>query len=146
MFPLNDFSVFLITKCFMLNVKGFLDSPLDAIHQICKSSQVIILNVFQYKMSNILQFVANQIHTELLKPARFVFCVIIMVIPSMLCFSSFLTISYCFPWCFRMFPLVFLRFPWVFLMFPLSVSPVSYFRFCEKVSRSIQRISRKFLL
>ena len=28
------------------------------------------------------------------------------------------------------FPHVFLRFPWVFLLFPLSVSPVSYFRFC----------------
>ena len=67
----------------------------------------------------------------MLKPVCFVFCVIIMVIPSMLCFPSFLTISYRFHWCFRMFPLVILRFRWVFLLFPLSVSPVSYFRFCD---------------
>ena len=31
-FPVNDFPVFLITKCFMMDVKGFLDSPLLAIH------------------------------------------------------------------------------------------------------------------
>ena len=31
-FPGNDFQVFLNKKCFMLNVKGFLDSPLQAIH------------------------------------------------------------------------------------------------------------------
>ena len=67
----------------------------------------------------------------MLKPVRFVFCMIIMVIPSMLCFPSFLTISCRFPWCFARFPLVFLRFPQVFLLFSLSVSPVSYFRFCE---------------
>ena len=66
----------------------------------------------------------------MLKPVRFVFFVIIMVIPGILCFLSFLTISYRFPWCFPMFPLVFLQFPQVFLLFPLSVSPVSYFRFC----------------
>ena len=30
--PGNDLPVFLITKCFMLVVKGFLDSPLHAIH------------------------------------------------------------------------------------------------------------------
>ena len=52
----KDFSIFLITKCFMLDVQGFLDSLLDAIHQTCKSFQLIILNVFQYKMSRILQF------------------------------------------------------------------------------------------
>ena len=62
-------------------------------------------------------------------PFRFVFQVIIIAIPSMLRFPSFLTISYRFPWCFHMFPLVFLRFS-VFLLFPPSVSPVSYFRFC----------------
>ena len=33
-----------------------------------------------------------------------------MVIPLILCFSSFLTVSYSFPWCFRMFPPLFLRF------------------------------------
>ena len=52
-----------------------------------------------------------------------------MVIPSMLCFLGFLTVSYRFPWCFRMFPPMFLRFPSVFLLFPRSVSPVSYFKF-----------------
>ena len=67
----------------------------------------------------------------MLKPVRFVFCVIIMEICSILYFSSFVTISYHFPWYFRMLPLVFLRFPRVFLLFPLSVSPVFYFRFCE---------------
>ena len=39
-------------------------------------------------------------------------------------------LPYRFPWCFRMFPLVFLQFRRMFLLFPLSVSPVSYFRFC----------------
>ena len=68
----------------------------------------------------------------MLKPVRFVFCVIIMVIPSILCYPSFLAISYRSTWYFRMFPLVSLRFARVFLLFPLSVSPVSYFRFCLK--------------
>ena len=53
-----------------------------------------------------------------------------MVIPSMLCFSNFLTNFYRFPCCFRMFLLVFLQLLWVFLLFPLSVSLVSCFRFC----------------
>ena len=66
----------------------------------------------------------------MLTPAHFVFCVIIMVIPPVFCFPSFLTISYRFSWCFHIFSLVFLRFPRVFLLFPLSVSPVFYFRFC----------------
>ena len=68
----------------------------------------------------------------MLKPVRFVFYVIIMVIPSILCYPSFLAISYRSTWYFRMFPLVSLRFARVFLLFPLSVSPVSYFRFCLK--------------
>ena len=67
----------------------------------------------------------------MLKPAPFVFCVIITVISSMLRFHSFIAFSCCFPLCFRMFPLVFLRFPWVFLHFTLSVSLFSYFRFCR---------------
>ena len=50
---------------------------------------------------------------------------IITVIPSMLCFPSFLTISYGFPWCLCMFPMVFLRLRPVFLQFPLSVFPPS---------------------
>ena len=80
----------------------------------------------------------------MLKPVRFVFCVSIMVIPSLICFPSFLTISYCFPWCFRLFFLVFLRFPRVFLQFNLNVSPVSYFRFCapllQKTVTFLQRV------
>ena len=52
----NGFPVFLITKSFMLDVKRFLDSPLHAIDLNCKSSQLIILNVFKYKMSRFLQF------------------------------------------------------------------------------------------
>ena len=113
----------------MLEVKGSLDSPLHAVHYTSKSSQLIILSLFQYKMSEILQFWCKLNTSRILNPVRFAFCVIIIVIPSMICFPSFLTISYCFPSCFRMFPLVFLRFPWVFLLFPLSVSTVSYFRF-----------------
>ena len=76
-------------------------------------------------------FGANYIHAELLKLVYFVFCMIIMAIPSMICFPSFLNISCHIPWCFRMFPPVFLRFPQVFLLFPLIVSPVSYFGFCS---------------
>ena len=80
----------------------------------------------------------------MLKPVRFVFCVSIMVILSLICFPSFLTISYCFPWCFRLFFLVFLRFPRVFLQFNLNVSPVSYFRFCapllQKTVTFLQRV------
>ena len=30
--PVNDFPVFLITKCFILDLEGFLDSPLHVIH------------------------------------------------------------------------------------------------------------------
>ena len=60
---------------------------------------------------------------------RFALCVIIMVIPLMLCFPSFLIISYHLPWCFHMFLLVFLQFPQVLLLFPFSVSHVSYFTF-----------------
>ena len=52
---------------------------------------------------------------------------IIMVIPSKLCFSIFLIISYNFPWCFRMFPIVSLWFLQVFLLFPLSFSPTLNF-------------------
>ena len=59
----------------------------------------------------------------------------------MLCFPSFLTISYRFPWCFSMFPLVFLQFPRVFLLLPHSVSLVSYFRFCWPV---LQNTSAKY--
>ena len=40
----------------MLDVKGYPDSLLYSIHQTCKSSQLIILDVFKYKMSRVLQF------------------------------------------------------------------------------------------
>ena len=60
---------------------------------------------------------------------RLVFRVIIMAILLMLCFPSFLTISYRFQWCYCMFLLMFLRFPHVFLLFALRASLVSYFRF-----------------
>ena len=80
-----------------------------------------------------------QIHADLLKPVHFIFCVIIMVIPSMICFPSFLTISYRFQCCFCMFPLVFLPFPREFLLFPFTVSPIFYFRFCVHIFPNISR-------
>ena len=43
----------------MLYMKGFLGLPLHAIHQTCKSSQLIILNVFKRKMSRFLEFWCN---------------------------------------------------------------------------------------
>ena len=57
---------------------------------------------------------------------------IVIVIPSMLWFPGFLTVSLRFPWYFRMFLPVFLRFPSVILPLPCSVSIVSNFRFCDK--------------
>ena len=122
---INDFSVFLITKCFMLDVEGFLESPLHAFHQSCKSSQLMYLNVFKYKMLRFLQFQCKLNTRGIAKACSFRFFMIITVIPSMLCFPSFLTISYGFPWCLCMFPMVFLRFRPVFLQFPLSVFPPS---------------------
>ena len=82
----------------------------------------------------------------MLKPVRFVFCVIIMEICSILYFSSFVTISYHFPWYFHMLPLVFLRFPRVFLLFLLSVPPVSYFRFCEFLVTCFNIIFKKVMI
>ena len=125
-FPGNDFPVFLITKCFILDVKEFLDSPLHLIHYTCKNSQLIILIVFKSKIQKFFLFFKK-------KNACFVFYVIIMVITSMLCFSSFLTISYRFPWCSRMFFLLFLRFPWVFLL----CFPCFLFRFCNLIRCNI---------
>ena len=54
-------------------------------------------------------------------------CVIITVIPSMLCFLSFQNISYRFLWCFQMLLLVLLRLLRVFLL----SSPIAYFRYCD---------------
>ena len=93
-FLVNDFSIFLITKCFILDVKGFLDSPLYAIHQTQISSQLIILNVFKDKMSRFLQFYCKLNTCRTVKSWPFRFCVIIMVIPCMLCYPSFLNIVY----------------------------------------------------
>ena len=130
--------------CFMLDVKGFLDSTLHAIHQTCKSSQLTILNLFKCKISRFLQFWCKLNTRRFVKTCPFRFLRNYnSVIPSMLCFPSFLTISYRFSWYFLMFPLVFLRFPRVFLQFPFNVSPVSYFRF--RVQR-IHQNSKKWQL
>ena len=119
------FQFLLITKYFMLDMKEFLDSTLHAIHQTCKRSQLIILNLFKYKMSRFLQFWCKLNTSRIVKTCPFRFLRDYnSVIPSMLCFLSFLTISYRFPWCFRIFPLVCLRFLRVFLQLPLSVSTV----------------------
>ena len=119
------FQFLLITKYFMLDMKEFLDSTLHAIHQTCKRSQLIILNLFKYKMSRFLQFWCKLNTSRIVKTCPFRFLRDYnSVIPSMLCFLSFLIISYRFPWCFRIFPLVCLRFLRVFLQLPLSVSTV----------------------
>ena len=55
-FPGNDFPVFLITKCFILDVKEFLDSPLRLIHYTCKNTQLIILIVFKSKIQRFFLF------------------------------------------------------------------------------------------
>ena len=54
----------LITKYFILDVIEFLGSPLSAIHQTCKSSLLIILNVFDFaikKTCNFYIFCAREI-------------------------------------------------------------------------------------
>ena len=94
-------------------------------------------------MSRFLQLWCK-LNTRKIVKTDFVFCVIIMVISSMICFSSFLTISYRFPWCFGMFPLVFLQFRRVFLLFPLSASYVSYFKFCAEniLEKKVENVER----
>ena len=70
-----------------------------------------------------------------------------MVIPSMLCFPSFLTISYHFPWCFLMFPLVLLRMHQVFLLFPSVFNPFPYhFPWCFPMFPLFLRFPQMFLL
>ena len=85
-------------------------------------------NVFQYKMSRFLQFWCKLNTSRIVKTCPFRF-------PRDYYGNSLHVIFPQFPNhylpCFRMFPLVLLRFPRVFLLFPLSVSPVSYFRFCK---------------
>ena len=84
-------------------------------------------------MPRFLKFWCKLNTRRIFKTCPFRFCMIKMMIPSMFCSPSLLTISYRFSWCFHMYPLVFLQFPWMFPLFPLSVSPVSYFRFCAFV-------------
>ena len=57
----------------MLDVEGFLDLPLHAIHQTCKSSQLIILNVFNYKMQRFLQFSGKLNTRKIVKTCPFRF-------------------------------------------------------------------------
>ena len=111
MFPVNDFPVFLITKCFMLDVKRFLDSPLHAIHQTSKSSQLIILNVSNYKMSTILQFSCKLNTRRLVKSCPFRFLRDYSGDSLDVMFSQF--------------PNHFLPFPMVFLHVSFDVSAVS---------------------
>ena len=56
---------------------------------------------------------------------------IIQVIPSTLCFSGFLAVSYRFPWCFGMLLPLFPRFLSLLFLFPCSVYHASYLRFCS---------------
>ena len=97
-------------------------------------------------MSRFLQLWCK-LNTRKIVKTGFVFCVIILVISLMICFSSFLTISYRFPWCFGMFrhfPLVFIQFRRVFLLFPLSASHVSCFRFCAEniLEKKVENVER----
>ena len=104
-------TVFLITKSFMLDVKGFLDSPLDTIHQTCKSSQIIILNVFQYKVPRILQFWYKSNTHKIVKtcPFRFLYN----------CYGDSLDVTL------LQFSNHFLLFPMVFPHVSISVSTIS---------------------
>ena len=132
MFPVNDFPVILITKCFMLDVKRFLDSPLHAIHYTYKSSQLIIFNIFKYKISRFLQFCYKLNTCEIVKtcPFRFLrdyygnsFHVLLPQFP-----NHFLPFLMVFP---HVSPSVSTIFSGVSTVSP-QCSPVSFFRFCEK--------------
>ena len=81
---------------------------------------------------------------RIVKTCLFRFCIIIVVIPLMLCFPSFLAISYCFPWCFHVFLLVFLRFSWVFLLFLLSVPLFSILDFV-KMAKYSPKMTKKLV-
>ena len=130
----------------MLDVKGFLDSPLHAIHETCKSSQLIIVNVFKDKMSSYLQFWYKLNTRGIVKSCVLCFLRDYYGDSSDVVFPSFLFISYRLPWCFRMFPLVLLRFPWVFLLFPIGASPVSYFRFCGNLQKAVRKSKVLFII
>ena len=155
-FPVNDFKVFLITRCFILDVKVFLDSLLQAIHQTCISSHLITLNVFKYKISRFLKFWCKLNTRRISKTCPFRFCMIKIMIPSMLSSPNFLTISYrfhdvftCFPQrfydflgCFYYFPSVFPPFPILdFALFFLCVC-MFYFVFAFLLWELLQGSSR----
>ena len=112
-------------------IPGF---TLHAIYETCKSFHLIILNVFKYKMSRFLQFWSKLntrgiVKTCLFRFLRDYFCVIITVIPSMLCFPSFLIISYRFSWFFRCFHECFYDFLGCFHSFPSVFPPFSVLDF-----------------
>ena len=130
----------------MLDVKGFLDSPLHAIHETCKSSQLIIVNVFKDKMSSYLRFWYKLNTRGIVKSCVLCFLRDYYGDSPDVVFPSFLFISYRLPWCFRMFPLVLLRFPWVFLLFPIGPSPVSYFRFCGNLQKAVRKSKVLFII
>ena len=130
----------------MLDVKGFLDSPLHAIHETCKSSQLIIVNVFKDKMSSYLRFQYKLNTRGIVKSCVLCFLRDYYGDSPDVVFPSFLFISYRLPWCFRMFPLVFLRFPRVFLLFPIGASPVSYFRFCGNLQKAVRKSKVLFII
>ena len=130
----------------MLDVKGFLDSPLHAIHETCKSSQLIIVNVFKDKMSSYLRFWYKLNTRGIVKSCVLCFLRDYYGDSPDVVFPSFLFISYRLPWCFRMFPLVFLRFPRVFLLFPIGASPVSYFRFCGNLQKAVRKSKVLFII
>ena len=130
----------------MLDVKGFLDSPLHAIHETCKSSQLIIVNVFKDKMSSYLRFWYKLNTRGIVKSCVLCFLRDYYGDSPDVVFPSFLFISYRLPWCFLMFPLVLLRFPWVFLLFPIGASPVSYFRFCGNLQKAVRKSKVLFII
>ena len=130
----------------MLDVKGFLDSPLHAIHETCKSSQLIIVNVFKDKMSSYLRFWYKLNTRGIVKSCVLCFLRDYYGDSPDVVFPSFLFISYRLPWCFCMFPLVLLRFPWVFLLFPIGASPVSYFRFCGNLQKAVRKSKVLFII
>ena len=130
----------------MLDVKGFLDSPLHAIHETCKSSQLIIVNVFKDKMSSYLRFWYKLNTHGIVKSCVLCFLRDYYGDSPDVVFPSFLFISYRLPWCFRMFPPVLLRFPWVFLLFPIGASPVSYFRFCGNLQKAVRKSKVLFII
>ena len=95
----------------MLDLKGFLDSPLHKIHQTCKNSQQIISNVFKDKMLRFLQFWCKLITCRIFKTCPFCFL--------HNCYGVSLDVM------FPQFPNHFRPFPMVFLHVSPSVSMIS---------------------